>query len=62
MKTILFIDGRNFLDKIKSVKKDVDFSVYDFGGLIDKVLLGVKVDKKVFYFGKLSEHPETLEK
>lgn len=67
MKTILFIDGRNFLEKISSVfksnnQKDVDFSVYDFKGLIDKVLLDVKIDKMIFYLGKLSEHPSTIEK
>ena len=62
MKTILFIDGRNFLDKLSFVKKDIDFSVYNFRGLIDKVLSGVKVDDSVFYLGKLLEHPETVQK
>ncbi|OGZ67098.1 MAG: hypothetical protein A3D35_01550 [Candidatus Staskawiczbacteria bacterium RIFCSPHIGHO2_02_FULL_34_9] len=67
MKTILFIDGRNFLDKISSIfelngQKEVDFSIYNFKGLIDKVLLGVKIDRMIFYFGKLSKHPATIEK
>jgi uncharacterized LabA/DUF88 family protein len=69
MKTILFIDGRNFLDKITSIlspdpdkKESIDFSAYNFKGLIDKVLSGINVDRRIFYFGKLLKHPETLEK
>lgn len=67
MKTVLFIDGRNFIDKISLIfhsgaKKEVDLSIYDFKGLIDKVLVGINVDRKIFYFGRLMEHPETIEK
>jgi len=67
MKTILFIDGRNFIGKISSVldpnkKKDIDFSIYNFKGLIDKALLGINLDKKIFYFGKLIKHLETIKK
>ncbi|MBM4177189.1 hypothetical protein FJ208_00055 [Candidatus Gribaldobacteria bacterium] len=67
MKTILFIDGRNFLDKMgfvlnKNGKKDVDFSAYDFSGLFAKVLTGMNIEKRVFYFGKLIRHPETTER
>jgi len=64
MKVILFIDGRNFLDKIRSVvgQKDIDFSIYNFKGLIDKVLSEIKTDERIFYFGKLIEHPDTIEK
>ncbi|MEK7503782.1 MAG: NYN domain-containing protein [Patescibacteria group bacterium] len=67
METILFIDGRNFIDKISSVLnqnngKDVDFSIYNFKGLIDKVLSGINIDKKIFYLGKLMKHPETIKK
>jgi len=67
MKTILFVDGRNFLDKINSIvnpnkNKDIDFSIYNFKGLIDKVLSEIKIDEKIFYFGKLIEHPDTIEK
>ncbi|MBI1866516.1 MAG: NYN domain-containing protein [Candidatus Staskawiczbacteria bacterium] len=62
MKTVLFIDGRNFLDKINSVKKDIDFSVYNFNGLINKVLSSIEIDIKIFYFGKLLEHPNTIKK
>ena len=67
MKTILFIDGRNFIEKINSIfdprgKKNIDFSIYNFKGLINKVLLGININKRIFYFGRLMEHPETLEK
>lgn len=67
MKTILFIDGRNFLDKINSIlnpnkKKDIDFSSYNFKGLIDKVLTDINIDRKIFYFGRLIKHPETTKK
>jgi len=69
MKTILFIDGRNFLDKINSIinpdkdkNKEIDFSIYNFKGLINKALSGINIDKRIFYFGKLIEHPETIKK
>jgi len=29
---------------------------------MDKVLTGIKVDRRLFYFGKLVKHSETLEK
>ena len=53
-KTILFIDGRNFLDKIRTAvgNKNINFSIYNFKGLIDKVLSEMKIDEKIFYFGK----------
>ena len=64
MKVILFIDGRNFLDKIRSAvsQKDIDFSIYNFKGLIDKVLSEIQTEERIFYFGKLIEHPDTIEK
>lgn len=67
METILFIDGRNFIDKLNFVlnpdkQKDIDFSSYDFKGLINKVLSGIQIDKKIFYFGKLIKHPKTVKK
>lgn len=69
MKIILFIDGRNFLSKISDVlnpdkdkKKKIDFSIYNFKGLIDKVLGDLIIDKKLFYLGKLIKHPETIKK
>ncbi len=69
MKTILFIDGRNFISKIKSVlelskskNKEIDFSTYDFLGLLDKVLKGIKIDRKIFYIGRVAIHKATMEK
>jgi len=67
MKTILFIDGRNFIDKINSTlnpngEEDIDFSIYNFKGLIDKVLTKINIDRKIFYFGKLIKHPKTIKK
>lgn len=66
MKTILFIDGRNFIKKIEAVinpnndkEKKVDFSTYNFTGLLDKVLAGVSIDRKLFYIGRLTKHEET---
>lgn len=69
MKTILFIDGRNFLSKINDILnpnkdkgKNIDFSIYNFRGLIDKVLEGLIINEKLFYIGKLIKHPETIKK
>lgn len=66
---MLFIDGRIFLSKISEIinpdlnkKEVIDFSIYNFKGIIDKVLKDLIIDRKIFYFGKLLEHPETLEK
>jgi len=67
MENILFIDGRNFISKLQEIldfenKKDVDPSTYNFAGLFDKVLSGVKIDKKLFYISRLTRHEETKEK
>lgn len=40
----------------------VEPHLYDFKGLIEKVLQGIKIDKKIFYFTRLKEHPKTKEK
>lgn len=67
MHTILFIDGENFIKKIKAVfeaeKQQIpQFHLYNFKGLLDKVLKDIKIDRKVFYFAHLKEHPDTKEK
>lgn len=69
METILFVDGRNFIGKINSLlnpekakSREVNFSIYNFAGLLSKVLAGVSIDKKIFYIGKLTRHDETKEK
>lgn len=65
--TILFIDGENFTKKLRSVfldsgKKNPSLDSYNFKGLFEKVLQGIKVDRKIFYFAKLAQHPDTPEK
>ena len=69
MVNILFIDGRNFMSKISSIlnpetvkDKKVDFALYDFKGLLGKVLAGITTDSKLFYLGKLTVHEETVKK
>lgn len=67
METFLFIDGENFKYKIRSVFKEENklkpiWDKYDFKGLLDKVLDGIKIDKKVFYFAKIKEHKDSKEK
>lgn len=67
MKTILFIDGRNFISKINFAldphkDKNIDISAYNFKGLIDKVLTDLSIDRKLFYLGKLLRYPETISK
>lgn len=66
-KVKLFIDGQNFLEKLKSVfkyerKKVPAWAKYDFRGLFETVLQNVPVDEKVIYFAKISIHKETVEK
>lgn len=67
MKTILFVDGENFRNKIKYVfrdenKKEPIWHEYDFNGLFNKVLEGVGIDRKLFYFARLKKHPDTQKK
>ena len=67
MQTILLIDGENIKGKVRSVFKDADkgrpvWHEYDFRGLLDKVLDGTKIDRKIFYFARIKEHPESKEK
>ncbi|OGZ43428.1 MAG: hypothetical protein A2719_05505 [Candidatus Ryanbacteria bacterium RIFCSPHIGHO2_01_FULL_45_22] len=65
--TLLFIDGENFKHKLGAVyhvhgKSKPEWHCYNFKGLLDKVLLGFQIDRTVFYFAKIKEHPETKEK
>lgn len=67
MGIFLFIDGENFKYKIRAVFKDENkgkpiWHKYNFKGLLDKVLEGVKIDRKVFYFAKIKEHKESKDK
>jgi uncharacterized LabA/DUF88 family protein len=67
METIFFIDGENFVKKIKAVLKQAkqptrQLHLYNFKGLLDKVLKEVKISKSIFYFARIKEHPDTKEK
>jgi uncharacterized LabA/DUF88 family protein len=67
METVLLIDGENLKGKIKAVfsdaKKDKPvWHEYDFMSLFDKVLKGVVIDRKVFYFARIKEHESSKEK
>ncbi len=67
MTTVLLIDGENFKGKIKSVFKEARkdkpiWHQYDFSGLLDKVLTGIPIKRKVFYFARVKEHKESKEK
>ncbi|MBP6860150.1 MAG: NYN domain-containing protein [Candidatus Pacebacteria bacterium] len=67
METILLIDGENFKGKIKTVFKNAGkerpvWYEYDFKGLLDKVLDGLAIDRKVFYFARVKEHQDSREK
>jgi len=69
MESILFIDGRNFISKVAYIlnpenkpNNNTDLSTYDFAGLLNDVLTGVEIDRKIVYFGKLEKHAETEEK
>lgn len=65
-KAILFIDGENFLHKVKEVLekegKDTDLAEINLLGLIKNPLKGLKVIRKIFYSSRLHEHPGTPRK
>ncbi len=67
MSQILFIDGQNFINKLEEALREnkikaVKWKNFDFRGLFDAVLKGMKIERKIFYFSKLSEHPDTRDK
>ncbi|MEK7480309.1 MAG: NYN domain-containing protein [Patescibacteria group bacterium] len=67
METILLIDGENFKGKVKDVftssgKTRPIWHEYDFRGLLDKVLAGVKINRQAFYFARIKEHDDSKEK
>lgn len=68
-KTILFIDGENFIFKIeealrnKGIQKDqIDIAELNYNQIFQRALSGLKIVKKIFYVAKLHSHPETKEK
>lgn len=67
MQTVLLIDGENFKGKIKTIFKEAGkerpvWYEYNFKGLLDKVLKGLQIDQKVFYFARVKEHQDNKEK
>jgi uncharacterized LabA/DUF88 family protein len=67
METILLIDGQNIKGKIEDVFKETKenkpiWHQYDFRGLFDKILKGIEINRKVFYFARIKEHKDSKEK
>ncbi len=67
METILFVDWENLKKKLEAVFKKESaekpkWNEYDFLGLFNQVLEGIKIDRKIFYAAKLSIHPLTEQK
>lgn len=67
MSRVLLIDGENFRAKLADVFKEAEkekpkWYNYNFKELLNKVLSDIKIDRKVFYFAKIKEHPDTLKK
>jgi len=67
MSIALLIDGENLKGKMKAVFKEAGkekpiWHNYDFKGLFDKVLKGIKIDRKIFYSARIKEHDQSLEK
>ena len=65
--TILLIDGQNFKGKIQSVFKEANkdkpvWHEYDFRSLLNKVLGGITIDRRVFYFARIKEHENSIKK
>ncbi len=63
MKTVLFVDGENFLHKVKEVLKEkkttANLSKFDFDFLLKKTFREYKLTEKIFYAAKLHAHPDT---
>ena len=67
METVLLIDGENIKGKIKTVFKEAGknrpvWHQYDFKGLFDRVLSGTSIKRKIFYFARIKEHENSIEK
>lgn len=67
MSAILLVDGENFKGKIKAVFAAIRqprplWHTYDFKKLVDTALAGVVVERTMFYFARIKEHPESRDK
>lgn len=68
-KTILFIDGENFINKLEDVveerklhKDKIDLASIDFNKIFKIPLQDFKPQRKIFYAARLRQHPETTKK
>ncbi len=68
-KCVLFIDGENFLHKIRDVLKEeninkssVDLALIDLNKLLKEPLKGFNISRKIFYVARLRLHPHTRSK
>ncbi len=68
-KAVLFIDGENFLHKIKEVLKEeginkdkIDLALIDLNNLFKEPLKGFDISRKIFYVSRLHIHPESKKK
>ena len=66
---ILFVDGENFLHKIREVLKNkavdksrINLAQIDLNKLFANPLKDLKVKRKIFYVSRLHFHPESKEK
>jgi uncharacterized LabA/DUF88 family protein len=67
METVLFVDWENFKGKMKAVFANAKLSKpkwykYNFQGLFTKVLQGIPIHGKVFYFARIKKHEDSKEK
>lgn len=68
-KSVLFIDGENFLHKVKEVLKEevidketIDIALIDLDKLFEEPLKGFAISRRIFYASRLHFHPETKKK
>ena len=66
-KTYLYIDGQNFLARIRTILRrggeaETDITKFDFWGLLNHIFKDEKVDLATIYFAKLHAEERTKEK
>lgn len=68
-KSILFIDGENFLHKVEEVLKQEgigrnkeNLALIDLNKLFKEALQGFDISRKIFYAARLHLHPDTKKK
>ena len=65
-KSVLFIDGENFLHKVEQILKEgridkdkIDLALIDLNKLFKEPLKAFDISRKIFYVSRLHFHPET---